>query len=78
MGRIVAEKSGSVLSTGDRVRVQISAIDLPTRQMELRIVKMPEKHIEDVIEPQTPRKKTNRKGGKNSKSKGKGRGRKRR
>ena len=76
MGRIVAEKSGAVLSTGDRVKVQISAIDLPTRQMEVRIIEMPEKHIEDVIEPHVPRSKKKR-GGKKIKSKGKGRGRKR-
>jgi predicted RNA-binding protein with RPS1 domain len=77
MGRIVAEKSGDVLSTGDRVTVQISAIDLPTRQMDLSIVKMPDKHIEDVIDPDVPPTKK-RRGGKNSKSKGKGRGRNRR
>ena len=77
MGRIVAEKSGAVLSTGDRVTVQISAIDLPTRQMELSIVKMPDKHIEDVIDPGVPPTKK-RRGGKNSKSKDKGRGRNRR
>ncbi|MBT4530856.1 MAG: hypothetical protein HOC27_06585, partial [Phycisphaerae bacterium] len=76
MGRIVAEKSGAVLSTGDRVKVQISAIDLPTRQMEVRIIEMPEKHIEDVIEPHVPRSKKKREG-KKTKSKGKGRGRKR-
>ena len=76
MGRIVAEKSGAVLSTGDRVKIQITAIDLATRQMEVRIVEMPQKHIEDVIEPHVPREKTKRRGGKNTKSKGKGRGRK--
>ncbi len=76
MGRIVAEKSGAVLSTGDRVKVQTSSIDLPTRQMEVRIIEMPDKHIEYVIEPPVTRSKKKR-GGKKLKSQGKGRGRKR-
>jgi ribosomal protein S1 len=78
MGRVVAEKSGAVLSTGDRVKVQITAIDLPTRQMEVQIVEMPQRQIEDIIEPNTPPSKTKRRGGKNKKSKGTGRGRNRR
>jgi hypothetical protein len=45
--------------------------------MELSIVKMPDKHIEDVIDPDVPPAKK-RRGGKNSKSKDKGRGRNRR
>ncbi len=47
-GRIVAQRSGEVLSVGDRVVVQITAIDLPTRQMELRVTEMPHKTIDDI------------------------------
>ena len=49
-GRIVAQRSGEVLSVGDRVIVQITSIDLPTRQMELRVTKMPHKTL-DELEP---------------------------
>ena len=77
-GRIVAEKSGAVLSVGDRVTAQITAIDLPTRQMELGITQMPQRHIEDIVEPDTPRRKSKNRSGKKSKSKRKGKGRKRR
>jgi hypothetical protein len=47
-GRIVAKRSGEVLSIGDRVVVQISSIDLPTRQMELRVTQMPHKTIDEL------------------------------
>jgi len=47
-GRIVAQRSGEVLSVGDRVVVQITAIDLPARQMELRVTEMPHKTIDDL------------------------------
>ncbi len=77
-GRIVAEKSGAVLSVGDRVKAQITAIDLPTRQMELGITQMPQRHIEDIVEPDAPRRKSKNRSGKNSNSKHKGKGRKRR
>lgn len=77
MGKIVAQKSGAVLSVGDRVRVQITAIDLPTRQMELRVTDMPQRHIEDVVEPDVPRKKSRKHQSKKSKSKHRGRGRNR-
>ncbi len=77
-GRIVAQKSGAVLSIGDSVSVQITAIDLPTRQMELGITEMPQRHIEDIVEPDIPRNKTKKHGSKNTKSKHKGKGRKRR
>ena len=50
-GRIVAQRSGEVLSVGDRVIVQITSIDLPTRQMELRVTKMPHKTL-DELEPE--------------------------
>lgn len=76
-GRIVAQKSGAVLSTGDQVTVQISAIDLPTRQMELRVTKMPSRHIEDIVEPQIPRNKTKKRKEKKPVSRRGGRGRKR-
>jgi ribonuclease R len=70
-GRIVAEKSGAVLSIGDRVQAQIVAIDLATRQMEVRITQMPQRRIEEVFEPDPPQGKSKKRGGKNSKSKGK-------
>jgi ribonuclease R len=73
-GQIVALQSGAVLSIGDKVTVQISAIDLPTRQMEVHMTKMPKRHIEDVAVPTPPRSKS---GAKKSKSKRKGKGRKR-
>jgi predicted RNA-binding protein with RPS1 domain len=76
-GRIVAQKSGAVLSTGDQVKVQIVAIDLPTRQMELRITKMPTRHIEDIVEPQVTRAKNKKRSEKKTTSNRKGRGRKR-
>jgi len=76
-GRIVAEKSGAVLSVGDRVTAQITAIDLPTREMELGITKMPQRQIEDIVEPTAPKRKSKNRSGKNSKSKRKGKGRKR-
>ncbi|MBT4584809.1 MAG: VacB/RNase II family 3'-5' exoribonuclease [Phycisphaerae bacterium] len=47
-GRIVAQRSGEVLSVGDRVVVQITAIDLPTRQMELRVTEMPSRTLDDL------------------------------
>jgi ribonuclease R len=77
-GRIVAEKSGAVLAVGDRVTAQITAIDLPTRQMELGITKMPQRKIEDIVEPNAPKQKSKNRSGKNSKSTRKGKGRKRR
>jgi hypothetical protein len=91
-GRIVAQRSGEVLSIGDRVVVQISAIDLPARQMELRVTEMPHKSIDDLEpdpEPDRIRKKEkSRKRGqilkegrgnhKKSKQGQKGKGRKRR
>jgi ribonuclease R len=76
-GRIVAEKSGAVLSVGDRVTAQITAIDLPTREMELGITKMPQRKIEDIVEPTAPKRNSKNRSGKNSKSKRKGKGRKR-
>lgn len=81
-GQIVATRSGAVLSIGDRVTVQITAIDLPTRQMELAITKMPKKHIEDIAEPSPGSRKPkrgsrNKTGSKKHKSKRKGKGRKR-
>jgi ribonuclease R len=91
-GRIVAQRSGEVLSIGDRVVVQISAIDLSARQMELRVTEMPHKSIDDLEpdpEPDRIRKKEkSRKRGqilkegrgnhKKSKQGQKGKGRKRR
>ncbi len=41
-GSIVSSRSGAILSIGDPVKVQIAAIDLPTRQLELRITAFPE------------------------------------
>jgi ribonuclease R len=90
-GRIVAQRSGEVLSIGDRVVVQISAIDLPTRQMELRVTEMPHQTLEDVdrdatlprqIKKEKSRKrgqfqKEGRRGTKKSKHGRKSRGRKR-
>jgi hypothetical protein len=60
------------------VRVQIVLVDLPTRQMEVQITEMPQRHIEDVVEPDIPRTKTKKHQRKKSTSKRKGRGRKRR
>ena len=77
-GRIVAEKSGAVLSVGDCVCVQIVSIDLSARQMEVRINKMPQRHIEEIFEPNISQSKLKKRGGKKSKSKRKGRGSKRR
>ena len=77
-GRIVAQRSGAVLSIGDRVKVQITAIDLSARQMELRVTKTPERHIDDLGLVRSERKRS--RGGRGSKkpgSKRKGRGRKR-
>ena len=81
-GQIVAVRSGAVLSIGDRVTAQITAIDLPTRQMEVHILKMPKRHIEDVapLAPSSSKSKRghrNKSGAKNQKSKQKGKGRKR-
>ncbi|MDP7004810.1 MAG: VacB/RNase II family 3'-5' exoribonuclease [Phycisphaerales bacterium] len=81
-GQLVATRSGAVLSIGDRVTVQITAIDLPTRQMEVGMKKMPNRHIEDIAVPSLPSLKSKRGDRKNSdtkkhKSKRKGRGRKR-
>ena len=91
-GRIVAQRSGEVLSVGDRVVVQITAIDLPSRQMELRVTEMPHKTIDDLdpdpVSIQQSRKEKSRKKGqilkegrsnhKKSKHGRKGKGRKRR
>jgi len=76
-GRIVAQKSGAVLSTGDKVTVQIVAVNLPTREMEIQIVQMPDNHIEDIVEPHISKQQTKKRSGKKTKSKGRGRGRKR-
>jgi ribonuclease R len=80
-GQIVAVRSGAVLAIGDRVTVQISAIDLPTRQMELHVTNMPKRHIEDVatLAPSGGPKRggKNKSRSKNSKSNRKGKGRKR-
>jgi ribonuclease R len=81
-GQIVAVRSGAVLSIGDRVTVQITAIDLPTRQMEVHVLKMPKRHIEDValVAPTNSKSKRggrNKSGSKNHKSNRKGKGRKR-
>ena len=80
-GQIVAVRSGAVLAIGDQVTVQISAIDLPTRQMELHVTNMPKRHIEDVatLAPSGGPKRggKNKSRSKNSKSNRKGKGRKR-
>jgi ribonuclease R len=76
-GRIVAQRSGAVLSIGDRVCVQITAIDLPTRQMELRVVKTPQRTIDDVEHVEPQRIKPKDRNSKKSRSKRRGRGRKR-
>ncbi|MBT5366159.1 MAG: VacB/RNase II family 3'-5' exoribonuclease [Phycisphaerae bacterium] len=80
-GQIVAVRSGAVLSIGDKVTVQISAIDLPTRQMELHVIKMPKKHIDDIADIAQPARNSKRGGrnkstSKNNKSKRRGKGRK--
>ncbi|MEE2819886.1 MAG: VacB/RNase II family 3'-5' exoribonuclease [Planctomycetota bacterium] len=41
-GSIVSARSGAILSIGDPVKAQIAAVDLPTRQLELRITAFPE------------------------------------
>ena len=76
-GRIVAQHSGAVLSVGDRITVQISAIDLAAREMELRITKTPERHIDDLGFERTEPKRSKRGGRKKQSSKRKGGGRKR-
>ena len=75
-GRIVARRSGAVLSIGDRVKVQISAIDLAAREMELRITKTPERHIDDLGYERTKNKRSRRGGGGKPRPKPKSRGRK--
>jgi ribonuclease R len=80
-GQIVAARSGAVLSIGDKVTVQISAIDLPTRQMELHVIKMPKKHIDEIADIAQPTRNSKRGGrnkstSKNNKSKRRGKGRK--
>ena len=40
-GSVVSSRSGAVLSIGDPVKAQIAAVDLPTRQLELRITAFP-------------------------------------
>ncbi|HIA71491.1 MAG TPA: VacB/RNase II family 3'-5' exoribonuclease [Phycisphaerales bacterium] len=80
-GQIVAVRSGAVLSIGDKVTVQISAIDLPTRQMELHVIKMPKKHIDEIADVAQPARNSKRGGrnkstSKNNKSKRRGKGRK--
>jgi ribonuclease R len=75
-GRIVAKRSGAVLSIGDRVQVQIFAIDLPSRQMELRLTKTPKLHIDELGLERTSSKRTKRTGRKKSSSKRKRGGRK--
>ena len=80
-GQIVAARSGAVLSIGDKVTVQISAIDLPTRQMELHVIKMPKKHIDEIADIAQPARNSKRGGrnkstSKNNKSKRRGKGRK--
>lgn len=42
-GQVIAERSGAVLAIGDQVTAQIVAIDLPTREMELRLTAMPDR-----------------------------------
>ena len=80
-GQIVAVRSGAVLAIGDRVTVQISAIDLAARQMEVHVLKMPKRQIEDVA-PLAPTSSNSKRGGrnksntKNHKSKRKGKGKK--
>jgi ribonuclease R len=81
-GQIVAARSGAVLSIGDKVTVQISAIDLPARQMELHVLTMPKKNIKDIAEVAQPARNSKRGGKskfatKNNKSKHKGKGRNR-
>ena len=56
-GRIVAQRSGEVLSVGDRVVVQITAIDLSARQMELRVTEMPHKTIDELEQDPEPARK---------------------
>lgn len=81
-GQIVAVRSGAVLAIGDRVTVQISAIDLAARQMEVLVLKMPKRHIEDVatLAPTNSKSKRggrNKSNAKNHKTKRKGKGKKR-
>jgi ribonuclease R len=80
-GQIVASRSGAVLAIGDKVTVQISSIDLPTRQMEVHVIDMPKRHIEDVakLSPTGGPKRggKNKSSTKNFNSNRKGKGRKR-
>ena len=75
-GRIVAKRSGAVLSIGDRVQVQIFSVDLSSRQMELRLTKTPKLHIDELGLERTSSKRTKRTGRKKSSSKRKRGGRK--
>ena len=75
-GQVVAQRSGQVLSIGDRVTVQIVAIDLATRQLDFRITEYPKRTSKGIDFNQTARhEKENRRGGKR---KGKKTGMKRR
>jgi len=60
----------------------MTALVLPTRQMEVHVIKMPTRHIEDVAQVTSPRSKSkrgghNKSGSKNHKSNRKGKGKKR-
>jgi len=80
VGRIVAQRSGAVLSIGDRVTVQIAAIDLATRQLDFRITEYPYRIAKDTdFNPIASREKEGkRKGKQKDKKTGMKRGRNRR
>jgi ribonuclease R len=59
-GRLTGQKSGASIGLGDRVEVQIAAIDLGTRQMDLLIKRLPSRedrpHVSRASTPHSRRK----------------------
>ncbi len=56
-GRMVARRSGAALAVGDIVTVQIVAVDLASRHLDMMLTKLPERSIsEDAPPPHTSRK----------------------
>jgi ribonuclease R len=75
-GRMYAKRSGQMLAIGDFVTVQIVAVDLASRHLDLMITKFPERSATEVAAmPRPDRKQRDRKHGGKHKGKGRGKGR---
>jgi hypothetical protein len=48
IGRARASRSGAILAVGDIVTVQIVAVDLASRHLDLHITKVPERSVSEV------------------------------